>query len=157
MAGEPLQRSVSGWAWRLAVIAVAYLVLYFGAGFIVAWQNPEVRALYGGGVDARVFNMALLVPFQVLRSALWVLCALPVLSTTRGRPWQVALVVGLLLALPMNMTHAIPNSLMADSVRLSHFIETASSNFLFGLVVTGVLLWRPARAARPLAPFAGSR
>jgi hypothetical protein len=40
---------------------------------------------------------------------------------------------------------------MTPSVRLSHFIETASSNFLFGLLVTGVLLWSPASARRPLA------
>jgi len=51
----------------------------------------------------------------------------------------------------MNMFHAIPNDLMTSSVRLSHFIETASSNWIFGLLVTGVLHWVPAHASRPLA------
>ncbi len=55
------------------------------------------------------------------------------------------------IALPMNMFHAIPNDLMTSSVRLSHFIETASSNWIFGLLVTGVLHWVPAHASRPLA------
>jgi hypothetical protein len=54
----------------------------------------------------------------------------------------------------MNMFHAMPNDLMTASVRLSHFIETATSNFIFGLIITGVLLWVPAHAQRPLAPLA---
>jgi hypothetical protein len=47
----------------------------------------------------------------------------------------------------------MPNDLMAPSVRLSHFIETATSNFIFGLLITGVLFWAPAHAKRPLAPL----
>jgi hypothetical protein len=35
------------------------------------------------------------------------------------------------------------------SVRLSHFIETATSNFIFGIVITQLVLWRP-RPARAL-------
>jgi hypothetical protein len=120
----------------------------------VAWQNPEVRALYDGGANPQVFASERLIPFQVLRALLWVLFALPVISMTRGTRWQIAVVVGLLLALPMNMFHAMPNDLMTPSVRLSHFVETATSNFIFGLLITGVLFWAPARAKRPLAPLA---
>jgi hypothetical protein len=142
-----------GWAWRLAVIAVAYLALYFSFGYVVAWQNPEVRALYDGGANLEVFAYERLIPFQVLRALLWVLFTLPVIRMTLGTRWQIALVVGLLVALPMNMFHAMPNDLMAPSVRLSHFIETATSNFIFGLLITGVLFWAPAHAKRPLAPL----
>jgi hypothetical protein len=145
-----LPPTAGGWAWRLALIAMAYLTLYFSFGYVVAWQNPEVRALYEGGINQSVFANERLIPFQILRALLWVLFALPVIRMTRGTIWQVGLVVGLLYALPMNMFHVIPNDLMAPSVRLSHFIETASSNFIFGLLVTGVLLWVPARASRPL-------
>ena len=84
-----------------------------------------------------------------------VLFALPVIRMARGMRWQVALLVGLLYALPMNMFHFIPNDLMAPSVRLSHFIETASSNFIFGLLVAGLLLWVPVRAGRLVTPLAG--
>lgn len=150
----PLPGTWQSWAWRLATIAVVYLALYFGFGYVVAWQNPEVRALYADGANLQVFAQERLIPFQVLRALLWVLFALPVLRMTRGARWQIAVVVGLLYALPMNMFHVIPNELMAPSVRLSHFIETASSNFIFGLVVTGALLWQPAHARRPLTPLA---
>ena len=85
------------------------------------------------------------------------LLALPVIRMTRGSRWQVAVVVGLLFALPMNMVHVLPSPLMAPSVRLSHFIETATSNFIFGLVVVGLLLWHPKRAAKPVAPLVRAR
>ena len=147
---HPLPATIGGWAWRLALIAMVYLTLYFGFGYVVAWQNPEVRALYEGGINQSVFANERLIPFQILRSLLWVLFALPIIRMTRGTIWQVGLVVGLLFALPMNMFHVIPNDLMTASVRLSHFIETASSNFIFGLLVTGMLLWAPAHVSRPL-------
>jgi hypothetical protein len=142
------------WAWRLALIAVAYLGLYFGFGYVVAWQNPEVRALYDSGANPLVFASERLIPFQVLRALLWVLFALPVIRMTRGTRWQVAVVVGLLLALPMNMFHAMPNDLMTPGVRLAHFVETTTSNFIFGLLMTWLLFWAPAHARRPLTPLA---
>jgi hypothetical protein len=150
-----LPESAGAWAWRLAAIAAAYLALYFSFGYVVAWQNPEVRALYDSGANQQVFAYERLIPFQILRALLWVLFALPVIRMTAGSRWWVALMVGLLFALPMNIFHVIPNDLMSPSVRLSHFVETASSNFLFGLIVTGLLLWVPARVSRPLAPLAG--
>lgn len=153
----PLPGPWQSWAWRLTIIAAIYLALYFGFGSVVAWQNPEVRALYADGTNQQVFAYERLIPFQLLRAMLWVLFALPVIRMTRGARWQIALVVGLLYALPMNMFHVIPNELMAPSVRLSHFIETATSNFIFGLAVTGVLLWVPAHARRPLTPLARPR
>lgn len=149
-----LPLSAGEWLWKLAAIAALYLGLYFGFGFVVAWQNPALRAMYNNGADPVVFNSAYLLPLQVARSALWVLFALPVIRMTRGSAWQVALLVGLLFALPMNIGHAIPNPIMPDpSVRLSHFIETATSNFIFGLCVTWLLSWHPGavalRSARP--------
>jgi hypothetical protein len=150
----PLPDSIWGWVWRLVIIAMVYVVLYFGFGMVVAWQNPALRAMYGEGANQQVFNYATLIPFQFLRSALWVLFLLPIVRMDRGGLWQTAVIAGLWLALPMNMAHAVPNPFMPDpSVRLSHFVETASSNFLFGMAITWLLAWRPARAAvnTPLA------
>ena len=145
-APERLPLTPGEWAAKLALIAPLYLALYFGFGAVVAWQNPALRAMYGNGADPVVFNSAFLIPLQVARSALWVLFAVPVIRMTRGPLWQAALLVGLLYALPMNIGHAIPNPIMPDAtVRLSHFIETATSNFIFGLAVAWLLAWRPSR------------
>jgi hypothetical protein len=62
--------------------------------------------------------------------------------------------VALLLAIPMNIGHILPNALIPSaSVRLSHLIETASSNFVFGLVI----VWLLHRQHVSLADLAGLR
>ncbi|MFN8475854.1 MAG: hypothetical protein U0822_26995 [Anaerolineae bacterium] len=144
----PLPHSVGDWAWRLVLVILAYLVLYFSFGFVVAWQNPAVRDLYDAGANQDVFAFGRLVPFQMLRALLWLLFALPVIRMTRGPLWQVAIVVGLLVALPMNMFLVQPSALMSASVRLSHFVETTTSNFIFGVIMTYLMLWRPGWATK---------
>jgi len=147
-ANPRLHMPAGEWLWKLALIAVAYLVLYFGFGYFVAWQNPNLVAMYGGGTNPEVFNNARLVPFQILRSGLWALFALPVIRMSRPGVWGTAVLIGLLYALPMSIGLVSPNPYMPDaSVRLSHFIEIITSNFLFGLIVTHLLLWRR-KAAR---------
>ena len=145
---EDTHMPVKQWAWKLSAIAVVYLLLYFGAGYFIAWQNPEVRAFYHGANPANFFvAMAnnwqkdpFLFLFQIGRSLLWVLFALPVLRMTRGNAWAKALVVALLLGVPMNIGHLLANPLIpAASVRFSHMIETSSSTFVLGLVITWLL------------------
>jgi hypothetical protein len=83
------------WIWKLATIAVVYLVLYWGAGYFIAWQNPELRAFYGQPGEAKPFfthtlnilrNDPLLFPFQVFRALLWVLCACRLFAAPRSSP-----------------------------------------------------------------------
>ena len=140
---------VQQWAWKLAAIAVAYVILYWGAGYFIAWQNPELRAFYGQPGNPLPFfthtanslrNDPLLFPFQILRALLWALCALPVIRSSKVNPLWTALLVGLLFSVPQNLGHMVENPLMPiASVRLSHLIETASSTFIFGIIVVWLL------------------
>jgi hypothetical protein len=138
---DRLEMPIGQWAWRLAVIAGAYLALYFGFGAMIAWQNPNLVAMYDAASHPQLFAAQRLIPFQVARALAWTLFTLPVIRMLKGGRWETAILVGLLLALPMNIGHTIPNSFMPDaSVRLSHFIETTSSNFIFGLLITWLLI-----------------
>ena len=140
---------IQQWIWKLAAIAVVYLVLYWGAGYFIAWQNPELRAFYGQPGEALPFfthtantlrHDPMLFPLQILRALLWVLCALPVIRGSRVNPWWTALLVGLLFSVPQNLGHILANPLLpVASVRLSHMIETASSTFIFGTLVVWFL------------------
>jgi hypothetical protein len=40
------------WPWKLTTIYLAYLVLYYAAGYFIAGQNVEVRAFYGSPGEA---------------------------------------------------------------------------------------------------------
>jgi hypothetical protein len=145
----PVSMPAKQWIVKLGAIAIAYVLLYWLAGYFIAWQNPELRAFYGSPGAITPFwehtlntlqNDPGLFPFQVLRSMIWTLCALPIIFGSRLNAWQTALLVGVFLSIPQNLGHILENPLIPQaSVRLSHLIETASSTFIFGLVLVWLL------------------
>jgi hypothetical protein len=148
--------SLKEWIWKLAILYLLYLVLYYSAGYFIAWQNPELRAFYGSPGEARPFLQQMahifaadpwLTPYQLLRTLIWITGAYPFIRGSRLPLWQTALIVGLALSVPQNIGHILPNSLIPlNSVRLSHLLETASSTFVFGVIVTWLLY--PKRMSR---------
>lgn len=146
---SPVSMPVKQWMVKLGAIAIAYVLLYWLAGYFIAWQNPELRAFYGSTGTITPFwehvmhtlnNDPGLFPFQILRSMIWTLCALPIILGSRLNAWQTALLVGVFLSVPQNLGHILENPLIPQaSVRLSHMIETASSTFVFGMVMVWLL------------------
>lgn len=140
---------VGTWLWKIAALVVLYVILYFVAGHFIAWQNPELRAFYGQPGEARPFFTQMswilqhdphLVLLQILRGLLWILCAIPVIRGSNVSPLWTAILLGLFLSVPQNVGLIIANPLMPlASVRLSHLIETTSSNFVFGFCVSWLL------------------
>ena len=159
---EPNTRLImpaSEWMWKLAVIAVVYVILYFTFGYFVAWRHPGVAEYYGG-VDPGSFaaqmrtvlrNTPWLVPFQVLRAMCWVALALPVIRMLKGKWPETALAIGLLFSVVMNAPLLLPNPYMPEPVRMAHLVETASSNFIFGIFI-GWLLTQRHSAKMRVAP-----
>ena len=143
---------IGHWIWKLAVLALVYVALYWLAGYFIAWQNPELRAFYRQPGEPLPFfthtaNVLRSDPglfaFQFLRGVLWVLCALPVIRGSRLSTWRTAVLVGLLFSAPQNIGQILANPLMpVASVRLSHMVETASSTFVFGVLVVWMLRHR---------------
>ncbi len=137
----------SEWAWKLAVIVMSYLILYFTFGYFVAWKNPSLRQYYGGvdpgGFFAQIGTVLRdtpsLIPFQVFRALLWTAWALPVIQMMKGRWWEAGLGIALLFAVLFSAQLLLPNPYMPESVRMSHLVETASSNFIFGWIIFWLL------------------
>ncbi|KUO53017.1 MAG: hypothetical protein APF76_12625 [Desulfitibacter sp. BRH_c19] len=158
-----LEMPVKEWIWKLITIALVYLALYWTAGYFIGWQNPELRAFYGSPgeglsfwrhtIDTLRTNPGLFM-FQLLRAMIWTLFALPVIRGSKVGVWQTAFLVGLLFSIPQNIGHILENPLIPiASVRLTHMVETASSTFIFGMIVTW-LLYREQKSVRNL--FKGS-
>jgi hypothetical protein len=142
-----LAMPASEWAWKLAVIAIVYVILYFTFGYFIAWRNPAVLAYYRG-IDEGNFlthmgtvvrDMPWLIPFQIFRAMCWVAIAVTVIRMLKG-PWtEAALSIGLLFAVVMNALLLLPNPYMPHEVRMAHLVETASSNFIFGVFIGWLL------------------
>jgi len=137
----------AGWVWRFAVIACVYVAVYFVFGYFVAWQFAAVREYYGGAepqgffthVSGIVVNSPWLIGFQLLRGLIWAFLGLLIVRIVGSRRIEAPLAVGLAFAVIMNSQLLIPNPFMPEAVRMAHLIETASSNFLFGLFVGWLL------------------
>jgi len=145
-------------AWKVVLLAaLVYPLLFFGFGYFVAWKNPAVRNFYhGSDAGSFVLHMSrtfsgdpMLYPFEVLRGLIWVALAILLMRTAKGSAWQIGLMVAVLFALLMNDSHVLPNPLMPREVSTTHFIETASSNFIWGLAIVW-LLHRPHRSLSDL-------
>ena len=137
-----LSLSPAEWTLRLAWLAAAYVALYFLAGYFIAYRNPEVVAYYDDVAEGSFLaamhrlwvSMPWIFPVQVLRGVLWVAFVLPFIASFRGRSWELPLLVGCTYSVWLVGLFA-PNPYMPESVRMSHFVETASSNFVFGCLV----------------------
>lgn len=147
---------------KLAVLSVlVYPILFFGFGYYVAWQNPELRAFYHGVDEGSIIaHLSVLFsgdpvvyPFEIARGLLWVGLAALVIRWNRGSAWEAGLIVALSFALIQNDVHFFNNPLMPRSVSMTHFVETASSNFIWAWAIT----WLMHRAHRSLADLFGSR
>ncbi|HUX57480.1 MAG TPA: hypothetical protein VMV77_10930 [Bacteroidales bacterium] len=135
--------------WKLFAIIIVYIVLYWSAGYYIAWQNPELRAFYGSPGNITPFwehttNTIItdpgLFPFQALRAMLWTLCAIPIIRGSKVNAWWTAILLGLFFTIPQISGLILENPLMPiASVRLSHMIEGIASNFVFGMIIVWLL------------------
>lgn len=133
---------------KLGIIAIVYMLIYWLAGYYIAWQNPELRSFYDspGEIEpffahtfATIRNTPDLILLQLIRGVLFAVIAMPIIVGSKVKPWTTALLVGFLFAIP-HLGHILPNPLMPiASVRLSHMIETSTSTFVFGLIVVWLL------------------
>lgn len=133
---------------KLAILGIIYLIIYWLAGYFIAWQNPELRAFYGNPGEIAPFlvhtferfkNSPDLFLLQLTRGVLFAIITMPIIIGSKVKPWLTALIAASLLAVP-HLVHIMPNSLMPiASVRLSHMIETVTSTFLFGLIIVWLL------------------
>lgn len=121
---------------RLALVVLAYELLYFGAGNLIF---PYVADFYA---TRRLPPLELILGLQVVRSLLFVAWAWPLLRLApRHAPWLLAIgfsVIGGIAPL------VVDNPFMPPEVRFVHAIETGTSNFLFGLILGWLLRPRPA-------------
>jgi len=124
------------WIWKLILIGVIYVSIYisFGAFVAIPLAGEAFQDYYAG-----LQLPAWILPFQMVRAMVWTALALPVIRMMKGDWWEAGLAVGLLFSVLMGSLLLLPNPYMPDTIRMAHFVEVSSSNFLFGWIVVWLL------------------
>jgi|GEM_PF-792368 len=145
-ADETIMPVPSGLAGRVILLAVVYVFLYYGAGFFIAWQSEAVRTYYDNGA-----HIALLptIALQLVRGTLWALIALFIVTRLGGSLACRAGIMGVLFAVLTAAQLLYPTPHFPWAVREAHLLEVGSSEFVYGIVATLILLAGAAR--RPLS------
>jgi len=128
------------------LVILIYPLLYMTAGYFIAWQFEPLRIHYSGSAELKSFWAVLWINmenglwlWQIARGLLWVLIAWPVQIMIRGGFPRKGIILGLLFAVLMNSQLLLPNPYMPGIIPLVHGIETASSNFLWGMAIAWLL------------------
>jgi hypothetical protein len=144
-----LQMPVSEWAWKLVLAVILYETIYFTFGYYVAWRTPGLPEFYGGTDPGTFFgqlaNVARDTPwlflFQVFRALVWTAIGCIIIRMHKGGTLETACTTGLAFSLLMSATMLLPNPLMPPVIYRAHAIELVSSNFVFGILLTLLLIW----------------
>jgi hypothetical protein len=123
---------------RVALMTAIYVALYWGAGFFIAWQSEAVRTYYSNGVH--IPPVLPTIGFQIFRGTLWALISLFIVTRMKGSLASRAMIMAVLFAVLTAAQLLYPNPLVPWAVRQMHLIEVGSSEFVYGLIATFVLL-----------------
>lgn len=121
---------------RLLALTLIYVVLYYSAGYFIAWQSAAVRAYYSNMNIPLVPTIAL----QLLRGFLWALISLYIVTRMKGSLMSRALVMAVLFWIVTSIQLLYPNAMMPWAVRQMHLIEVGSSELVYGFITVFVLL-----------------
>jgi hypothetical protein len=80
-----------------------------------------------------------LILFQIVRGLCWAGIAVLIVRMLESGKIETALLLGYMFAVVMCAPLLLPNPYMPEAVRMAHLTETASSNFIFGVLVGAVL------------------
>lgn len=130
---QGVPRAPKSWGLgRPILLALLYVLFYVSFGFLVfrPLAGEAFQEFYGG--LASQASPLLVVPLQILRGLVFAILALLVVRATEARRSEKSLLVALLFAVLMGFLLLPPNPYMPDRIRLSHFVEVTTSNFLFG-------------------------
>jgi hypothetical protein len=131
----------------VAILAIIiWPMVYFLAGYFIAWQFADIRAYYSGSTSIDPLYVMMkenvisgLYFFQIFRGLLWVLIAMMVFISTTGTWIRKGMIMGLLLSCLGSSQLLLPNPIMPEMVRMGHLLETSTSNFIWGFILSWFL------------------
>jgi hypothetical protein len=139
-----LNMNVYEWSIKLVILGILYYCIYtlFGRFVMIPIAGTEAfNNYYSGLADHTGLTVTVgMLIFQFFRGVIWVLISIPLISMLKGNKLETTIVVGLSFAVLIGINLLIPNPYMPENIRMAHFVEVMTSNFLFGIIVSYVLM-----------------
>lgn len=148
---ERLQFDRREWAWKGPLLAGVFLLAVIAGGVVLftplaRFLGPRALAGY------QIFTPpAWILPFQLLRGALFTAFLVPVIALFAGGYRETQLTVALAFAWLLSWGLIIPTETIPGRLWIAHFVEVFVSMFVFGLLLVAVLF----RHHSPWARIAG--
>lgn len=138
----------AGWGWRLFVAWLSFPVIYLLFGMCIA---PIVVPYYqaGGILGLRIPGFDVIIPTQLVRSALFLAASFPVLvlwTKSRGR---LIFALGLAHAMTVGAFQLAQAWFLPMVLRVTHSIEIGCDSFVYAAVLA-FLFVRLSKAAQPM-------
>ena len=131
-------RSAGQWAWRLIAAVVAFPLIYWTFGLMVA---PFVMEYYKQGQFAlAVPNPAVILATQFARSALFLLAALPILIIWSGSRRQLILALGLAFYVLVGLFGMIQSYWLAPTLQILHNAEMLIDSMVYAWALAALLV-----------------
>jgi len=131
---------------QFTILAFVYTLIYYFFGYFIAWQFPALREYYSGSTDLVPFLSHMqvqlaeepgLIIFQIFRGYLWAgIAYLATMNLPKAKTWERFVIVGLVMSIGLAFPILVPQKYMPTPVRLRHFPELLSSNFVFGVIAS---------------------
>ncbi len=110
-------------------------------GYLIAWQNEHLRIYYTSTSEMAPYTVQLASIFgdglyflQLVRGSIWIAVTVPVAMMIGGSKSRF-LLIGVLSSLLPSSLLLIPNPYMPADIAMTHLVETATSNFLWGMAI----------------------
>ena len=138
-----------GWSWRLIAAWLAFPVLYFIFGSIIA---PFVTDAYRQGIAGlRIPSFAGTITTQLVRSPIFLAVTLPCVLLWNGSRRSLGIRLGLALAVMIGAYGLVQATFFPMHLRIIHTLEILADELAYAFVLAW--LFRPAEA-KASAPFA---
>jgi hypothetical protein len=140
--------SAGAWVWRLLLAILAFPVIYFVFGAMVA---PFVVPAYRAGVAGLVLPpLSAIMPMQLVRSTLFLLASLPFLIMWKGGHRSLILSLGLAHCYLVGLFGLLQASFLPQVLRLAHSVEIAADSFAYATVLVFLFFSRPSQNSVPV-------
>jgi hypothetical protein len=144
-------QSPAAWLWRIPAAILAFPLVYFIFGAMVA---PIVVPTYRAGIAGLVLPpLSTILPVQLVRSTLFLLASLPFLILWKGKRPSLIFSLGLAHWFTVGLFGLLQAHQLSLTLRIAHSLEIGADSFAYAALL--VLLLSPRTVTTPvIAPTA---